>query len=128
MLNAIRKIIKRSIKAAAPTSQDLSSSFAHVTIPDDLRNDAMLTLRDADASTYLLRMFWQGRLGKIDPYKLPVLDWMTRSFLPADIVLASYTNPAMTKIATFDGLDHRELADQVIAGLTTWACTPRHQF
>lgn len=86
---------------------------AQVDVPSDLMPALRSIMRDQESFIYLLRMFWQVRFDKMSSDYLPAMDWLTRTFLPPDVVASSYHYPSRQGPSCFKELDHYALAREV---------------
>ena len=73
------------------------------------------SLLAADEGGYSLRMYWLGRIDKIQPREIPALEWITRNCLPDN--LSETFQQFAPGTVQFPGYDHHVLARNAISNV-----------
>lgn len=100
-----------------PTIPSDVNTILQKEVGDACKNAA--TLEDVheaftERTGYMLKMFWLGRADKINSELRPCLDWMTRSFVPPDVLRASAYSDFRNGEVQFKRRDHTTLMFGVI--------------
>ena len=121
IITALKGLVARfSSKNTARATNGIAQK--KIEIPSHLAYSLQQIMRDKEAFIYLMRMFWQARFDKMSQDYLPAMDWLSRTFLPPDVVATSYHYPSRHGPACLSGLDHYDLAKQVATLAYTRTC------